>query len=246
MSKTGIIYKLVSRDINIPELYVGSTCSFRARKWRHKDSCNNENDKAYTYSVYQYIRDNGGWDSFDMIQIEEFKHDTKQELHARERHWIEQFKATLNKQIPTRAKNEHYQDNKKEVLEKCKQYYENNKEVIAERNKQYYENNKEEIAEQMKQYRQNNKEELAEWHKQYSQNNKEVLAKYQKQYRHTNKESIVEYKKIYQQKNKEALAEKSKLKYTCGCGSTIRVREKSTHNKTAKHLAWAAAQIVEA
>ena len=71
MSKTGIIYKLVSRDINVPELYVGSTCSFRARKAQHKKRCNNENDKKYKYNVYQYIRANGGWDLFDMIQIEE-------------------------------------------------------------------------------------------------------------------------------------------------------------------------------
>ena len=84
MSKIGIIYKILSTDINIKEIYVGSTCNFRTRKFNHKGRCNNETDKAYNYNVYKYIRANGGWDTFDMIQIEEVKHDTKQQLHTRE------------------------------------------------------------------------------------------------------------------------------------------------------------------
>ena len=211
MSKIGIIYKLVSRDINIPELYVGSTCSFRARKCGHKKCCNNENDKKYKYNVYQYIRNNGGWDNFDMIQVEEFKHDTSRELHARERYWIEQLKATLNKQIPTRTKAEY-----------DKLYRHNNKDVIAERDKIY---------------RQNNKETIAVKDKQYRQDHLEAIVAREKLYRQNNTEKIAEKNKRYQQKNKEAISEKNKLKYTCECGLTIRVREKSAHNKSAKHLA---------
>ena len=112
MSKIGIIYKLVSTDINIKEIYVGSTINFRTRKCHHKGRCNNETDKNYNLNVYKYIRANGGWDTFDMIQIEEITHDTKQQLHARERYWIEELKATLNKQIPTRTHAEYRQINK--------------------------------------------------------------------------------------------------------------------------------------
>ena len=51
MSKIGIIYKLVSTDINIKEIYVGSTINFRTRKFNHKKACNNETDMAYNYCL---------------------------------------------------------------------------------------------------------------------------------------------------------------------------------------------------
>ena len=116
MSKIGIVYKIVSTDINIKEIYVGSTINFRTRKFQHKTSCNNDNNKDYNTNVYKYIRENGGWNTFDMIQIEEVKHDTKQQLHARERYWIEELKATLNRRIPTRTEAEYRQTNKKNII----------------------------------------------------------------------------------------------------------------------------------
>jgi hypothetical protein len=161
-----------------------------------------------------------------MIQIEEFKHDISRELHSRERHWIEQLKATLNKYIPTRTTAEYRQDNKEVIAEKKKHAYQNNKEVILEQHKQAYQNNKEVILEQ---------------HKQYYQNNKEVRLEKQKQYYQNNKEVIAEKRKHDYQNNKEVRLEKQKQEYICECGATICIASKSRHNKSAKHLAWAAA-----
>lgn len=157
MSKIGIIYKLVSTDINIKEIYVGSTCNFRTRKWNHKGSCNNETDKNYNLNVYKYIRANGGWDTFDMIQIEEITHDTKQQLHARERYWIEELKATLNKAIPTQTYVEYYakyyKDNKDILKKKGAEYYEDNKEALKVKRAGYWELNKEALkVKQAKKY----------------------------------------------------------------------------------------------
>ena len=158
MSKIGIIYKLVSTDINIKEIYVGSTINFRTRKCHHKTACNNQKDKRYNFNVYKYIRANGGFSSFDMIQIEEVKHDTKQQLHTRERYWIEELKATLNKIIPTRTKTEYYTCN----LDSCKQtkakYYQNNKEILNIKHAEYYEDNKDAIKLKKAEYYEGNKE----------------------------------------------------------------------------------------
>ena len=77
--------------------------------------------------------------SFDMIQIEEFKHDTKQELHTRERYWIEELKATLNKVIPTRTDKEWQIDNREVLKIKKAEYQQNNKEVIALKRAEYRE-----------------------------------------------------------------------------------------------------------
>ena len=139
MSKIGIIYKLVSTDINIKEIYVGSTINFRTRKSHHKGTCNNETDKKYNYNVYKYIRNNGGWDTFDMIQIEEVTHDTKQQLHARERYWIEELKATLNKNIPTRTDAEYCKKNREIIKIKNAKYRIDNKEAIKIRNNKKHE-----------------------------------------------------------------------------------------------------------
>ena len=53
-------------------LFIGSTTDFVKRKYSHKISCNNEKDKAYNHKKYQYIRDNGGWNCFNMNEIEKY------------------------------------------------------------------------------------------------------------------------------------------------------------------------------
>ena len=69
-SKT-IIYKLVHKeDYDNANIYIGSTSNFRQRKSHHKSSCNNEKDKRYHQKNYQSIRDNGGWNEWKMIEIE--------------------------------------------------------------------------------------------------------------------------------------------------------------------------------
>jgi len=140
------IYKIVCKDINVKEIYIGSTCNeLKKRKNQHKTRCNNSNDKKYNLNVYQYIRKNGGWQNFDMIIIEKFECNDKLELHARERYWLENLGATLNSYIPTRSNKEYRENNKQEIHEKKKEYYEKNKKKINEKNKERYEKNKQEI-----------------------------------------------------------------------------------------------------
>ena len=121
-NRLGLIYKIVCNDLNITDTYVGSCQAFRARKHKHKSNCNNSNDKAYNFNVYQFIRSHGGWDNFSMIQIENVLFSQKRELLARERYWIETLKATLNKNVPGRT-----------PQESTKKYYEKNKQQINEK-----------------------------------------------------------------------------------------------------------------
>jgi len=186
MSKTGIIYKLVSNDVEIKECYVGSTINFIRRKHAHKNNCNNENGKNYNIYVYQFIRDNNGWDSFSMVQIEEFKFNTRNELNSRERYWIEQLQATLNKNIPTRTDQEYRDQNKYKMTE----YYEQNK-------------NKNKYKDKQKEYLLKNKEYNKEYSKEYRLNNKEILNIKKKEYYQKNKDKAKDYyKERYQNKFK--------------------------------------------
>jgi len=86
-----VIYKIVCIDLEIGDCYVGSTTDFRKRKNQHKTHCGTKNLK-----LYQFINSNGGWDNWDMIEIEKFPCMDSNEQRRRERYWIEELKAELN------------------------------------------------------------------------------------------------------------------------------------------------------
>ena len=86
-SKT-LIYKLIKNDdyANV-NVYVGSTTDFTRRKTEHKNTCNNENRKGYTDKKYQFIRENGGWSEWNMVEIEKHNCNDGNEARAREEYW---------------------------------------------------------------------------------------------------------------------------------------------------------------
>ena len=138
-----IIYKICCNNLEIKDIYIGSTTNFRLRKCQHKSSCNNEKSKEYNKRVHQFIRDNGGWSNFDMVQIQQYNATDKNSLHARERYWIEQLKPSLNCCIPTRTKKEYCGDNRDTISAYKKQYNKDNRETISAQKKQHYQQNKE-------------------------------------------------------------------------------------------------------
>ena len=155
----GLIYKLCCKDTSITEIYVGSTTNFTQRKRTHKNTCNNSNPngKGYNYKVYQFIRENYGWDNWDMVLIEYYPCETELELGRRENYWKQELQASLNTQTPhiyenmKEANKQYAQAHKKEKKNYQKEYYEANKEVIAEKQKKYQQANKEKISTRHKQ-----------------------------------------------------------------------------------------------
>ena len=198
-------YRIVSKDPNITDCYIGSTSNLTKRKCKHKHSCNNENSKGYDYNVYKFIRENGGWDNWDLIEIEKKSCDDINDKLRRERCWLEFYQASLNKVIPTRTDKEYYNDNKEKLTEYQKQYNKENNEYINERNKLY---------------REQNKEKYAECKKRHTENNKDKIAEYQKQYR---------------EQNKEKIQEKNKQMYNCDCGAVLTKKSETKHILTKKH-----------
>jgi hypothetical protein len=146
------IYKIVSNDLKLNELYVGSTTDFRKRKNEHKRSCNNANKKDYNYKIYQTIRLNGGWENWSMILIESYPCNNGLEARRRERYWYEELKPSMNTILPFISK--------EEKVEKGKEYRQKNKDNLAENKKEYRHSNQEKIAEYQKEYRHSNKEKL--------------------------------------------------------------------------------------
>ena len=63
-------YKIVSKDTTIKDCYIGHTTDFKTRKGCHKRVCNNPKSNRHNCKIYCFIRENGGWDNFDMVLID--------------------------------------------------------------------------------------------------------------------------------------------------------------------------------
>ena len=192
-----IIYKIVCKDILITECYVGHTTDLINRTYNHIYNCFHINGGKYHYKLYQFVRTNGGWENWEIIEIKKYPCNNLQEAKKEERYWIETLQSKLNQIIPLRTDSEHYYENKEKHLIKCKNYYEEHKEEILDYHKNYYKDNKEKILDYAKNYRKEHKEHYNE---------------YLKNYREENKDKIKENRKTYYIEHKEELTRKSKEK----------------------------------
>jgi hypothetical protein len=114
-----IIYEIRPFNRDLIYSYVGSTKNFRSRKSQHKTVCNNENSKGYNLNLYQFIRGNGGWFEFEMIEKKLYKCKTKTEAHIREQHFIDMNE---NKKINMKRAYNTEEKNKDAKLEYNKKY----------------------------------------------------------------------------------------------------------------------------
>ena len=130
-SKT-IIYKIVCKDINIKDCYVGSTTDFIRRKSEHKKHVNKDTVKSYYY-IYDFIKNNEGWDNWEMIEIEKYNASDKLDSLKRERFWLEELKATLNKKTPSKTHSESKKDWRTKNVEKVKEQNKKDKEKYKEK-----------------------------------------------------------------------------------------------------------------
>lgn len=91
-----LIYKIVCKDLNVTDKYIGHTTSYKDRKREHKSRCN----KQYSRPIYKTINDNGGWNNWEMIEIEKFPCNDANEARMRERYWYEELNSNLNVRCP--------------------------------------------------------------------------------------------------------------------------------------------------
>jgi len=252
--QNGKIYKLVNTEGTLT--YIGSTTQVLAkRKANHHSNYKNwKNGKYHFVSSYKIFDDDE--DGCQIVLLEAFPCETKEELEKRERYFIENNEC-VNKVRPTRTKKEYYEDNKEKFSEIMKKYRDENKDKLSLSKKQYYENNKEKVQEIQKQYREkntdkirkyrkeyasDNKEKIREHHKEYRKENKDKLQQYLqqyhkenidkiKQYRVDNKDKIQQYNKQYRESKKNVFAQQQ----NCICGGHYSIGNKTTHFKTLKH-----------
>ncbi len=142
--QNGMIYKLVSNCTD--GIYIGSTCMpLSKRKNIHKNNYKRWKNGKFNYVTSFDLYDIG---DVDIVLIEQYPCNSKMELHARERHYIESMDC-MNKNVPCRTKKQYYQDNQDKIKEQVKQYRKANKDKIKDKKKEYYDKNKNQINEKI-------------------------------------------------------------------------------------------------
>ncbi len=133
----GKIYKLVSFQTD--KVYIGSTCeklSVRKAKHKSKYKCFLSGRDVYITS-FELIK----LGDVDIVLLEEFPCANKEQLHKRERYYIDTYNC-VNKVLPTRTDKEYYEVNKEKIDKQIKKYQEANKEELKNYRKAYNEKNK--------------------------------------------------------------------------------------------------------
>tara|TARA_R110000744_G_scaffold37086_8_gene85291 strand:+ start:1539 stop:2084 length:546 start_codon:yes stop_codon:yes gene_type:complete len=123
----------VCKDPNKEEIYVGSTKNIYRRAYNHYTSSSIPNNKEYNYKKNVYIRENGGWDNFQLIKLCDVNYSNPLELRMKEQEFIDILKPTLNDK---RAYNSR---------EYMKIYRDSRKHIKKEHNKKYYLKNREQL-----------------------------------------------------------------------------------------------------
>jgi len=190
-------------------VYVGHTTNFTKRKNCHKNNCKNELSSKHNYKLYQMIRDNEGWDSFRMVEVEKFPCNDKREAEKRETEIMKELKANLNtykSYITNEEKKEQDKKYREENKDKMNEYYEINRHIFKERNKLRYETNKEMIKEKCKDYRIKNESSIKikrkEYDRKYREKNEDKIKDSMRKYLDKNDEKRKLYMKEYYQKTK--------------------------------------------
>jgi hypothetical protein len=161
------VYRLIYNDITY---YVGSTTNMRQRKTAHKNNSINENGDKYDMKLYKFIRDNEGFENWNMVMIQAYPEcKTGNELRMYERQHYEFYKPSLNSQLPYVTEEEIINRNKQNSI----LFREINKEQIVIDKAEYYVENRERILEKLK----NEYAENSNRHKNYYIDNKEEINK---------------------------------------------------------------------
>jgi hypothetical protein len=142
------VYKIVCKDPTITEFYIGSTKNLNKRIISHKCNSNKKN-----YKVYNFIKENGGWDNWNIIVEQETPNYEKYDREILEQSYIELLEPQLNTSYVIG-------ENKVKHKKKTKQWRENNVEHIKEYN--------EKMKEHYSKWRKDNREELLQKKRDYS------------------------------------------------------------------------------
>ena len=209
-----LIYKLICKDPEIKEVYVGSTCDLEMRMSKHKSDC-----KRLHVKVYKFISENGGWDNWTVEIIQDYPCSGVEELKILEQHYIKEMGTLNSKSADTGCdKKEYdrlrYEENKDKRNKDSREYNKKKREKIKEKNKEWrdknkkeydrlrYEENKDKRNKESREYNKKNREKIKEKNKEWRDKNKQKVGEDYKKWYEENKEKKKEYERLRRLKKK--------------------------------------------
>ena len=99
-----IIYKITCKDPSIQDVYVGHTVNFVQRKKAHRRACMNSKYPNHNCKVYKVMRNNGGWDNWNMDIVAFYKCNDLDEARQKEQEHFVALNATMNSVEPFPSK----------------------------------------------------------------------------------------------------------------------------------------------
>ena len=88
----GVVYKIICLDTEIFQEYIGSCLNIISRISTHKSASIQHPDRP----VYKFILDNGGWNNWYFLIVDEIEDDDIVVMRTRERAVIDSAIAPLN------------------------------------------------------------------------------------------------------------------------------------------------------
>ena len=151
MYERGQIYAII--DEEGMEVYIGSSCNELYKRWhKHK----NDAKRNPNTPIYKYIIENGGFEKFRIVLVEDYPCSCKKELVRREGELIKAINPVGNRRIAGRTKTEWYEDNKELILERQREWRIQNKDKMLESMRKYKEQNREKIREYQREWQRKN------------------------------------------------------------------------------------------
>lgn len=139
MSKCYVIYEIRPLDKSLDYSYIGSTENFTRRKSSHKKCCYNEKSRNYNVRLYQFILENGDWDAFEIIPIEEIFCNTKLQARIKEQEHINKTKQNILNMVRAYRDEECLEQIRLKQNELNREYYHKNRDELLMKHKTYIE-----------------------------------------------------------------------------------------------------------
>ncbi len=154
------IYKIYCKDLSVTDFYIGATKNLTNRVKQHFYNVNNPRSVKGKFKVYNFIREHGGVDNWNVVALKFLSVKDKKALDKVEGEFIKKYRPTLNCVIVGRTRHEYIDDNREKVNECNKKSYRKHRDKHREHKKKIYQENKEAICKKQKEYYEKNKEEI--------------------------------------------------------------------------------------
>ena len=92
---TTTLYKICCKDETVQDMYIGHTINFEKRINSHMNNC-----KTSLTKVYEFIRNHGGWDNWNMVILGKYKCKNRGQAARIEWFWWNKLGGSLNSVSP--------------------------------------------------------------------------------------------------------------------------------------------------